>query len=178
MLICICGLPAENRKCAPAAWRTEQRKRNAYLPNRWQICVLFFAVLEDGEHEQNCEVWPHSDKTGDSKGYPFGTQPLEQRCSVLYLLSRLAGKMRVSHDGHTRFSRQESGQIFANGNEQKACLVLEVAAGILRPRVLTQAQNTSQKTSSAFQSRPASLLSCHHRQSGKLEARFYQYLFL
>jgi len=32
---------------------------------------------------------------------------------VLYLLSRLAGKMRVSPDGNTRFERQENGQFFA-----------------------------------------------------------------
>ena len=106
------------------------KKENAYLPERWRICVLFFAVLEDGTHKQNCEVWPRSDKTRDSKGYPFATQPLGQRCSVLYLLLRLTGKMRVSHDGHSRFIRQESGQVFANGNEQKACSLSEVAAGI------------------------------------------------
>lgn len=38
--------------------------------------------------------------------------------------------MRVSHDGHTRFARQESGQVFANGNEQKAGRFQRVAAGI------------------------------------------------
>ena len=84
---------------------------------RYGLC--FFAVLEGAIHEQKCEMWIGSDKTWVSKGYPFGTQPLEQRCSVLYLLLRLTGKMRVSHDGHTRFIRQESGQDFANGNEQK-----------------------------------------------------------
>lgn len=26
--------------------------------------------------------------------------------------------MSVSHDGHARFARQESGQVFANGSEQ------------------------------------------------------------
>ena len=60
-------------------------------------------------------VWvPISDKTdGVSKGgsTPFGTQPLEQRCSVLYLTARLVGKMRVSPYGHTRFIRQENGQV-------------------------------------------------------------------
>lgn len=61
---------------------------------------------------------------------PFGTQPLEQRCSVLYLLARLAGKMSVSHNGHARFAHQESGQVFANGSEQKSCALSEVAAGI------------------------------------------------
>lgn len=39
--------------------------------------------------------------------------------------------MRVSHDGHTRFARQESGQIFANGNEQKACSVSESGGGYM-----------------------------------------------
>ena len=66
MLIFICVLPAENRKCALAAWLTEQRKRNAYLPDGRADMRSLFAVLEDGAHEQNCEVWPHSDKTGDS----------------------------------------------------------------------------------------------------------------
>lgn len=67
-----------------------------------------------------------SEKSGGvSKGAdaPFGTQPLEQRCSVLYLTARLARKMRVSQDGHTRFIRQENGQVFVNGNEQKPCSV-------------------------------------------------------
>ena len=78
-----------------------------------QISAFIFAVLEDGAHEQKCEVWPQSDKTrGFQRGRkpPFGTQPLEQRCSVLYLLARLARKMWVSHDGHTCFKRQENGR--------------------------------------------------------------------
>ena len=53
------------------------------------------------------------------------------RCSVLYLLPRLTDKMRVSHDGHTRFARQESGQVFANGNEQKDCAVSESGGGYM-----------------------------------------------
>ena len=72
--------------------------------------------------------------SGVSKGVPFGTQPLEQRCSVLYLLPRLTGKMRVSHDGHTPFARQESGQVFANGNEQKACSLSESGSGYTMTR--------------------------------------------
>lgn len=92
--------------------------------------MLPFCGFGGGAHEQNCEMRLHSDKTRVSKGYPFGTQPLEQRCSVLYLLLRLTGKTSVSHDGHTHFIRQESGQVFANGNEQKACSVSEMAAGI------------------------------------------------
>ena len=130
MLICIWDLSAENHKCALSVVQAEQQKRTHICREKGQICVCFFAVLEGGAHKQNCEVWLYSDKTRVSKGYPFGTQPLEQRCSVLYLLLRLTGKMRVSHDGHTRFIRQESRQVFADGHEQKACSLSEVAAGI------------------------------------------------
>lgn len=42
------------------------------------------------------------------------------KCSVLYLLSRLMGKMRVSPDGTTRFARQENGKVFADGAWQKS----------------------------------------------------------
>ena len=38
--------------------------------------------------------------------------------------------MRVSPDGNARFARQENGQVFANGDEQKPGLVSGVAAGI------------------------------------------------
>ena len=55
-----------------------------------------------------------------SKGYPFGTQLCIAKCSVLYLLARLAGKMSVSPDGNARFARQENGQVFADGDKQKA----------------------------------------------------------
>lgn len=130
MLIYIWNLSAENHKCALSVVQTEQQKRTHICWTDGQICVCFFAVLEGGAHKQNCEVRLHSDKTRVSKGYPFGTQPLEQRCSVLYLLLRLTGKMRVSHDGHARFARQESGQVFANRNEQKACSISGVAVGI------------------------------------------------
>ena len=129
MLIYIWDLSAENHKCALSVVQTEQQKRTHICRIDRQICVSFM-VLEGGAYKQNCEVWLRSDKTRVSKGYPFGTQPLEQRCSVLYLLLRLTGKMRVSHDGHTRFIRQESGQVFADGHEQKACSLSEVAAGI------------------------------------------------
>ena len=60
-----------------------------------------------------------SDKTGVSKGYPFGTQLCRAKCSVLYLLARLAGKISVSPDGNARFARQENGQVFADGYVQK-----------------------------------------------------------
>ena len=38
--------------------------------------------------------------------------------------------MRVSPDGNTRFARQENGQVFADGDEQKPGPVSGVAAGI------------------------------------------------
>lgn len=57
-------------------------------------------------------------------GFPKGLVPwhttLLAKCSVLYLLSRLPGKMRVSPDGNARFARQENGQVFADGDGQKA----------------------------------------------------------
>ena len=58
-------------------------------------------------------------KQGDSKGASLWHTALLAKCSVLYLLSRLAGKMRVSPDGNAHFARQENGQVFANGDEQK-----------------------------------------------------------
>ena len=57
---------------------------------------------------------------GFPKGTPLWHTALLAKCSVLYLLSRLAGKMRVSPDGNTPFARQENGQVFVNRNEQKA----------------------------------------------------------
>ncbi len=59
---------------------------------------------------------------GGSKGgnAPIWHTTLLAKCSVLYLLSRLPGKIRVSPDGNARFVRQENGQFIANGNEQKA----------------------------------------------------------
>lgn len=53
-------------------------------------------------------------KTGGSKGASLWHTALLAKCSVLYLLSRLAGKMRVSPDGNTRFARQENGQVLAD----------------------------------------------------------------
>ena len=58
-------------------------------------------------------------RQGFPKGTPLWHTALLAKCSVLYLLSRLAGKMRVSPDGNTRFARQENGQVFADGDEQK-----------------------------------------------------------
>ena len=67
---------------------------------------------------------------GFPKGFPLWHTALLAKCSVLYLLSRLAGKMRVSPDGNTRFARQENGQVFANGDEQKPGPVSGVTTGI------------------------------------------------
>ena len=58
-------------------------------------------------------------KQGFPKGTPLWHTALLAKCSVLYLLSRLAGKMRVSPDGNAHFARQENGQVFADGDEQK-----------------------------------------------------------
>ena len=58
-------------------------------------------------------------KQGVSKGASLWHTALLAKCSVLYLLSRLAGKMRVSPDGNAHFSQQENGQVFADGDEQK-----------------------------------------------------------
>ena len=60
------------------------------------------------------------DKTGVPKGASLWHTALLAKCSVLYLLSRLTGKMRGSPDGNTHFARQENGQVFADGDEQKA----------------------------------------------------------
>ena len=111
----------------------DNKKRRNICRMAGQIFLLFLRVLRMGHTSKNakCGHIPIKPR-GYPKGAapPFGTQPLEQRCSVLYLLPRLTGKMRVSHDGHTRFARQESGQVFANGNEQKAGRFQRVAAGI------------------------------------------------
>lgn len=40
------------------------------------------------------------------------------------------GKMRVSPDGNAHFARQENGQVFADGDEQKPEPVSGVAVGI------------------------------------------------
>ena len=76
-------------------------------------------------------------KRGVSKGGvkpPFGTQPLEQRCSVLYLLARLAGKCgRRMIDTHI-LSDRKTGEGFSNGNEQKPVRFQRVAAGICDQR--------------------------------------------
>ena len=66
-----------------------------------------------------CGLYWLPDKTGVSKGASLWHTALFAKCSVLYLLSRLTGKMRVSPDGNARFARQENGQVFADGDEQK-----------------------------------------------------------
>lgn len=45
---------------------------------------------------QRCDLWPHADKTGVSKGVPFGTRLCKAKCSVLYLLAWLTGETGVS----------------------------------------------------------------------------------
>lgn len=67
-----------------------------------------------------CRLYRLPDKTGVPKGASLWHTALLAKCSVLYLLSRLTGKMRVSPDGNTHFARQENGQAFADGDEQKA----------------------------------------------------------
>ncbi len=77
-------------------------------------------VLEGRDAAAILRVAPASPaKQGFPKGTPLWHTTLLAKCSVLYLLSRLAGKMRVSPDGNTRFARQENGQVFADGDEQK-----------------------------------------------------------
>ena len=67
-----------------------------------------------------CRLYRLPDKTGVPKGASLWHTALLAKCSVLYLLSWLTGKMRVSPDGNTHFARQENGQVFADGGEQKA----------------------------------------------------------
>ena len=67
-----------------------------------------------------CRLYRLPDKTGVPKGASLWHTALLAKCSVLYLLSRLAGKMRVSPDGNAHFARQENGQVFADRGEQKA----------------------------------------------------------
>lgn len=59
------------------------------------------------------------DKTGVSKGTSLWHTALLAKCSVLYLLSRLAGKMRVSTDRNAHFARQENGQVLRMGISKK-----------------------------------------------------------
>ena len=68
-----------------------------------------------------CRLYRLPDKTGVPKGASLWHTALLAKCSVLYLLSRLTGKMRVS---------QENGQVFADGDEQKPEPVSGVAVGI------------------------------------------------
>lgn len=78
-------------------------------------------VLEGRDAAAILRVAPASRQNrGFQRGRPFGTRLCNAKCSVLYLLSRLAGKMRVSPDGNAHFARQENGQVFADRGEQKA----------------------------------------------------------
>ncbi|MBS5460029.1 MAG: hypothetical protein KHX60_14485 [Subdoligranulum variabile] len=90
-------------------------------------CNRLFCVLE--------ELWLHIPAKQGFQRVPLWHTTLLAKCSVLYLLSRLPSKMRVSPDGNARFARQENGQVFADGDGQKAgrfqewqwvyCLLLE-----------------------------------------------------
>ncbi|RLL09679.1 hypothetical protein D4A47_09975 [Anaerotruncus massiliensis (ex Liu et al. 2021)] len=51
--------------------RTEAQKGSEYLPDGWADIRFLFAVLEDGAHEQECEVWPQADKT---RGFQRGAE--------------------------------------------------------------------------------------------------------
>ncbi len=115
MLIYIWDLSTENHKCVLSVMQTEQQKRTHICREKGQICVCFFAVLEGGPHKQNCEVWLHSDKTRVSKGSPFGTQPLEQRCSVLYALSALGRKCGCRRVGQGHLKQPENRAVFEAG---------------------------------------------------------------
>lgn len=122
--------------------RGRRTKQNgAARPMEGRIAPTFVLRICEkcGHTEWWCGYHFRAKPVGFPKGAmpPFGTQPLEQRCSVLYLLPRLTGKTSVSHDGHTCFTRQESEQIFVNGSEQKAGRFQRVATGIqaLVPRL-------------------------------------------
>ena len=76
-------------------------------------------VLEGRGAAAILRVAPASRQNRGSQRASLWHTALLAKCSVLYLLSRLAGKMRVSPDGNAHFARQENGQVFANGDEQK-----------------------------------------------------------
>lgn len=65
------------------------------------------------------EVWLHTPTKKGSQRVSLWHTTLHAKCSVLYLLSRLMGKVRVSPDGNAHFARQENGQVFADVYEQK-----------------------------------------------------------
>ena len=73
-------------------------------------------------------------RQGFPKGMPLWHTALLAKCSVLYLLSRLAGKMRVSPDGNARFARQGNGQGFVPGRGQNPCLFPESGGRYTSPR--------------------------------------------
>lgn len=98
--------------------------------------MAYAACLRFGGMGRTAILWvaPASQQNrGGPKGFPFGTRLCLQSVVLLYLLyllSRLAGKMRVSPYGNIRFARQENGQVFADGDEQKPEPVSGVAVGI------------------------------------------------
>lgn len=77
---------------------------------RADLCRLF-CILE--------EVWLHTPTKKGFQRVSLWHTTLLAKCSVLYLLSRLKGKVRVSPDGNAHFARQENGQVFADVYEQK-----------------------------------------------------------
>ena len=75
------------------------------------------ARVASGDLKMRCILKRLTEPTGESSALWHTT--LLAKCSVLYLLSWLPGKMRVSPDGNARFARQENGQVFADGDGQK-----------------------------------------------------------
>lgn len=71
--------------------------------------MLPISFWREGVQLHLCRLYQLPDKIGGSKGIPLWNTALLVKCSVLYLLSRLTGKMRVSPDGNARFARQENG---------------------------------------------------------------------
>ncbi|WP_147554007.1 MULTISPECIES: hypothetical protein [Christensenella] len=60
------------------------------------MCAVSLGFGGVGTQAQRCDLWPHADKTGVSKGVPFGTRLCKAKCSVLYLLARLTRETGVS----------------------------------------------------------------------------------
>jgi len=56
------------------------------------VCASCLGFGGWGHGAQKCGLWPHSDKTGFPKGLAPWHTTLLARCSVLYLLARLAGE--------------------------------------------------------------------------------------
>ena len=72
----------------------------------YAVCLYFGEMGCSRAFCMGCTGFPT--KQGFPKESPFWHMVLLAKCSVLYLLSRLAGKMKVSLDGNVRFTRQET----------------------------------------------------------------------